>query len=45
MPKELEGKLKQQVRKKGFTGKRADRYIYGTIAKRYKKVNGKWVKR
>ena len=29
MPKFLEEKLRQQARKKGFTGERADRYVYG----------------
>jgi len=33
MPKALHDKLKRQARKKGFKGKRADRYIYGTLAK------------
>ena len=38
MPKELEEKLKKQATKKGFTGKRKDRYVYGTLAKIEKKV-------
>ena len=33
MPKALHEKLKLQARKKGYKGKRADRYIYGTMAK------------
>lgn len=33
MPKELEIKLKRQARKKGFTGERADEYVYGTLRK------------
>ena len=33
MPKELERKLKKQAAKKGFTGERADRYVYGTLRK------------
>ena len=33
MPKKLERKLKAQARKKGFKGKRADRYVYGTLRK------------
>jgi len=33
MPKELEKKLKAEARKKGFTGERADRYVYGTLRK------------
>jgi hypothetical protein len=28
--------LKAQAKKKGLTGERADRYIYGTMAKRKK---------
>jgi hypothetical protein len=31
MPKFLERELRQQARKKGFTGKRADEYVYGTM--------------
>jgi len=37
MPLKLERKLKRQAKKKGFKGKRADRYIYGTMAKLKKK--------
>lgn len=33
MPKELEQKLKTEAQKKGFSGKRADKYIYGTLRK------------
>ena len=33
MPKALERKLKAEARKKGFTGERADRYVYGTLRK------------
>lgn len=33
MPKKLERKLKVQGRKKGFTGKRLAKYIYGTLRK------------
>ena len=33
MPKVLERKLKSQARAKGFTGERADRYVYGTLRK------------
>lgn len=33
MPKALHKKLKKQARKKGLKGKRADRYVYGTMAK------------
>lgn len=31
MPKALEKKLKAEARKKGFTGERADRYVYGGL--------------
>lgn len=31
MPRFLEEKLKQQARKRGFKGKRADAYVYGTM--------------
>ena len=31
MPKFLEDRLKRQASSKGFSGKRADRYIYGTM--------------
>lgn len=37
MPKELEDKLKKQGRKRGFTGERLDRYVYGTMHKIEKK--------
>ncbi len=33
MPKELHDKLKRQARKKGLKGKRAKRFIFGTMAK------------
>tara|TARA_Y100000310_G_scaffold229669_1_gene232096 strand:- start:606 stop:737 length:132 start_codon:yes stop_codon:yes gene_type:complete len=33
MPKKLEKKLKTQAKKKGFSGKRADAYVYGTMRK------------
>lgn len=33
MPKKLERKLKAEARKKGFTGTRADAYVYGTLRK------------
>ena len=33
MPKELEEKLKRQATKKGFTGKRKAKYVYGTLRK------------
>jgi len=33
MPKKLEKKLKREAARKGFTGERADRYIYGTLRK------------
>ncbi len=31
MPKFLEDALKKAAAKKGFSGKRADRYVYGTM--------------
>ena len=34
MPKEMERKLKEEARKKGLTGKRADAYVYGTLQKK-----------
>lgn len=33
MPKALENKLKRQAKKKGFSGARAKRYVYGTLNK------------
>jgi hypothetical protein len=33
MPKAMERKLKAQARKKGFTGKRAAAYVYGSLRK------------
>lgn len=33
MPKALEDKLKREAKKKGFTGKRKDAYVYGTMRK------------
>lgn len=33
MPEKLERALKAEARKKGFKGKRADRYVYGTMRK------------
>ena len=33
MPEKLERQLKAQASSKGFTGKRADRYVYGTMRK------------
>lgn len=33
MPKAMERKLKAQAKKKGFSGKRAAAYIYGTLRK------------
>jgi hypothetical protein len=40
MPKALHAKLKKQAKKKGYTGKRAKKYVHGTmtnIEKRTKK--------
>lgn len=31
MPKFLESKLKSEAKSKGFTGKRADKYVYGGL--------------
>lgn len=31
MPKFLEDKLKREAKSKGFTGKRADKFVYGTM--------------
>lgn len=31
MPKFLESKLKREAAARGFTGKRADRYVYGAM--------------
>ena len=33
MPKKLEKELKEEAKKKGFTGERADAYVYGTLRK------------
>lgn len=33
MPKALERKLKKQASKKGFKGRRAAAYVYGTLRK------------
>ena len=42
MPKKLHDKLARQARKKGYTGERADAYVYGTMAKvEGKKKRGK----
>lgn len=37
MPKKLHDKLMREGRKKGYTGERLDRYVYGTLAKIEKK--------
>lgn len=31
MPKELEDKLKREAAAKGYTGERADHYVYGSL--------------
>jgi len=36
MPKKMHEALKRSAEKKGLTGKRKDRYVYGTMAKRKK---------
>jgi hypothetical protein len=41
LPKALHDKLERQARKKGFKGKRADRYVYGTMNKIKKKKKKK----
>ena len=33
MPKKLENRLKKEAKKKGFSGKRAGAYVYGTLRK------------
>jgi len=33
MPAEMERALRAEAKKKGFSGERADRYIYGTMMK------------
>jgi len=33
MPKALESKLKREAKKKGLKGKRAAKYVYGTLRK------------
>lgn len=33
MPVKLEKALRKQAKKKGFTGKRLNRYVYGTLRK------------
>lgn len=33
MPEEMERKLKAEAAKKGLKGKRADRFVYGTMRK------------
>lgn len=34
MPKELERKLMAEAAEKGYTGRRKDAYVYGTMSKR-----------
>ena len=33
MPEKLEQALKREAAKRGYSGKRADRYVYGTMRK------------
>jgi hypothetical protein len=33
MPKRLERKLRKQAARKGYTGRRANAYVYGTMRK------------
>jgi len=42
MPKVLEEKLRRLAERKGFTGERKDRYVYGTMAKLSKKGIINW---
>ena len=37
MPKKIHKELLKQVKKKGLTGERAKRYVYGTLEKMKKK--------
>lgn len=41
MPKTLERKLRRRARKKGLTGERADRYVYGALRRAGWKPKGK----
>jgi len=43
MPKDLERKLRNQGRKKGYTGERLDHYVFGTMTEIEKK-QGDWSK-
>lgn len=40
MPKKMHRALERQARKKGLTGERKRRYVYGTMAKRKKRKKG-----
>lgn len=40
MPKRLEKALVKQARKKGYKGKRLDRFVYGTMNNMRKKALG-----
>ena len=33
MPKKMEEELRKEAKKKGFTGSKADAYVYGTMRK------------
>ena len=41
MPKVMHRKLEMQAKKKGYTGKRKDKYVYGTMRKAGWKPNKK----
>jgi hypothetical protein len=40
MPKKLKRKLKKQCKKKGFSKKKCDRYVYGTMENQKKRKRG-----
>lgn len=40
MPKAVEDHLKAAAKKKGFTGERADRYVYGALENMKKRKKG-----
>lgn len=45
MPKALHRKLDKEAKKKGMTGKRKDRYVYGTLEKVKKEEKRKRARR
>lgn len=42
MPKKLEEKLKREAKKRGYTGERYNRYVYGTLTKIKDREKGKY---